>query len=112
MRVLVALAFVACGQQSHSPVFTTPQRLYDDFTKAHALDRYRDGATFTALVKTVGEPEPGKPLVWVEVDGDNFITLEFAPPPPPVQAGDILIVTCKIGGASGALMMVTDCTST
>ena len=105
------LALVACGQHS-GPVLTTPQRLFDDFTKAHALDRYREGATFSALVKTVGEQEPGKPIVWVDVDGENFITLEFAPPPPAVAAGDVLMVTCNIAGASGALMMVTDCTTT
>ena len=98
------------------PVLTTPKRLFDDFTSADTdgmtlLDKYRDGARFTATIKTVGAEEDGKPVVWIDVDGENLMTLDFADPAPrDLQAGAELTVTCKIGGASGALMMVTSCT--
>jgi hypothetical protein len=98
------------------PVQTTPQRLFDDFTSPHTdgmalLDKYRDGATFTATIKTVGAEEDGRPVVWIDVDGENLMSLEFDDPAPrDLRAGGQLTVTCKLGGASGALMMVTSCT--
>ncbi|HEY5923382.1 MAG TPA: hypothetical protein VIV11_17000 [Kofleriaceae bacterium] len=98
------------------PVLTTPQQLFADFTRPDAdgialLDKYRHGATFTATIKTVGTDEAGTPIVWIDVDGENLMTLDFAEPPQALQAGTQLTVTCMLGGASGALMMVTGCTS-
>jgi hypothetical protein len=97
------------------PVATTPHQLFEDFTRPDAdglalLDKYAGGATFTATIKTVGVDEDGAPVVWIDVDGDNVMSLDFAPPPPQgLRAGSRLTVTCRIGGASGALMMVTGC---
>jgi len=102
---------------TRGPVHTTPRELFVDFTRPDAdgvllLDKYRDGATFTATIKTVGADEDGTPVVWVDVDGENLLTLDFADPAPGnLRAGARLTVTCRIGGASGALMMVTRCVS-
>jgi len=102
---------------TRGPVKTTPRELFADFTRPDAdgvvlLDKYRDGATFTATIKTVGAEEDGTPVVWVDVDGENLLTLDFADPAPRgLQAGAQLTVTCRIGGASGALMLVTRCVS-
>ena len=98
------------------PVHTTPRELFDDFTRPDAdglalADKYRNGATFTATIKTVCAEEDGKPVVWIDVDGENLMTLDFDEAPASLQVGGELTVTCKIGGASGALMMVTGCTS-
>jgi hypothetical protein len=98
------------------PVKTTPRDLFADFTKPDAdglalIDKYRDGATFTGMLKTVGEDEGGRPVLMMDVDGRNIISLDFADPAQGKgrKQGESLTVTCKIGGASGALMMVTDC---
>ena len=97
-------------------MLTTPKQLFDDFTSADTdgltlLDKYRDGARFTATIKTVGAEDDGKPFVWIDVDGENLMSLDFEDPAPrDLEAGTELTVTCKIGGASGALMMVTSCT--
>ena len=125
--LLSVVALAACKQREPStvvavanvgPVSTTPKDLFDDFTRPSTdglalLDKYRDGATFTGTVKTVGVEESGKPVVMIDVDGNNIISLDFLDPSPvnakALKAGDTLTVTCKIGGASGALMMVTDC---
>lgn len=127
--VLGAACLVACAQPSPppasssvpppaakhpvGPVKTTPLRLFDEFMHADAalVDRYRDGVTFSAVIKTVGEDERGRPVVWIDVDGTDLITLDFSDPPPTgLRAGTTLTVTCRIAGASGALMMVTACT--
>ena len=97
------------------PVHTTPQQLFEDFTRPDAdglalLDKYRDGARFTATIKTIGSEEDGTPVVWIDVDGENLMTLDFAEPPADLEVGGELTVTCRIGGASGALMIVTGCT--
>jgi hypothetical protein len=98
------------------PVKTTPRDLFADFTKPDAdglalLDKYRDGATFTGMLKTVGEDESGRAVLMMDVDGRNIISLDFtnADQAKGHKQGESLTVTCKIGGASGALMMVTDC---
>jgi hypothetical protein len=96
------------------PVHTTPRALFEDFTRPDAdgfalADKYRDGATFTATIKTVGADEHGAPVIWIDVDGENLMSLDFDQPPAGMQIGGELTVTCKIGGASGALMMVTGC---
>jgi len=126
MRFLLLLVLVAgCGDRhaegtahaaSRGPVKTTPRALFADFTQPDAdglalLDKYREGATFTGMLKTVGEDESGRPVLMMDVDGRNSISLGFVDW---VRAkghkqGESLTVTCKIGGASGALMMVTDC---
>ena len=118
---LLLLLVTACAtHKTHTPVpgavKTTPRELFADFTKPDAdglalLDKYREGATFTGMLKTVGADETGRPVLMMDVDGRNSIALGFANP---LQAmghnqGESLTVTCKIGGASGALMMVTDC---
>jgi hypothetical protein len=109
MRLALLVLVVAACQRS-GPVLTTPKGLFADLTQPGALERYRDGATFVGVVKTVGEQEPGKPVVWMDVDGENLMVLELAAPAPDdLEAGDILYVTCRIAGASGALMMLTDC---
>jgi hypothetical protein len=101
---------------ARGPVITTPKQLFDDFTSPNSdgmvlLDKYRDGAQFTATIKTVGAEDDGKPFVWIDVDGENLMSLDFDDPAPrDLRAGTQLTVTCKIGGASGALMMVTGCT--
>lgn len=101
-----------------APVKTTPKDLFAEFTDPKAdgmklLDKYQNGATFTAPVKTVGAEESGKPVVMLDVDGKNMISVDFTDPvaakAKDLKAGDSLTVTCKIGGASGALMMVIDC---
>lgn len=78
------------------------------------LDKYRDPVTFTAPVKSVGEEMDHSPIVLLDVDGKNMITLKFTDPKVVLarapKAGDSLTVTCKIGGANGVLMMALDCT--
>ncbi len=107
----------ALHEARRGPVETTARELFADFTRPDAdgfvlLDKYRDGARFTATLKTVGVDEEGLPVGWIDVDGENVMALDFAPPPPSgLRAGARLTVTCKIGGASGALMMVTHCTA-
>jgi hypothetical protein len=137
MRLLWCVALVACATKSaepstrtpearaarmrhyapqRGPVRTTARELFEDFTRPSAdglelLDKYREGARFTAIVRTVGVDETGQWVVWVDIDGENVMTLDFAEPPTNVTVGGELTVTCKIGGASGALMMVTGCTA-
>lgn len=96
------------------PVETTPRALLDDFTRPDAdrialVDKYAGGVSFTAIVKTFGIDEQGASVVWIDIDGENVMSLEFARRPEGLRAGALLSVTCKIGGASGALMMVTSC---
>jgi hypothetical protein len=128
MRLLLLLVVVTMGCNDDparikgsdpitaGPVKTTPRELFADFTEPDAdglalADKYRDGATFTGMLKTVGEDEVGRPVVMMDVDGRNSISLGFVDWVRAKQhkQGDSLTVTCKIGGASGALMMVTDC---
>ena len=110
----LAWLLVLLGCQRSGPVLTTPKQLFDDFTSptAELLDKYRDGVTFSGVIKTSGHQAPDKTVVWMDVDDDNWLMLELAQPAPPpaaLAAGEVLTVTCKIGGASGALMLVTDC---
>jgi hypothetical protein len=107
---------VASVPHAGGPVKTTPRDLFADFTRPDAdglalLDKYRDGATFTGMLKTVGEDETGRPVLMMDVDGKNIISLDFIDPEQGKghKQGSSLTVTCKIGGASGALMMLTDC---
>jgi hypothetical protein len=118
--LLVLLAACTTQHKAHVPVAgavkTTPRELFADFTRPDAdglalLDKYREGATFTGMLKTVGEDETGRPVLMMDVDGRNIISLNFIDPRQAMgfKQGESLTVTCKMGGASGALMMVTDC---
>ena len=127
LRIAVGLVVLACAagctrsaaeppaRAAPGPVRTTAQQLFQDFTRPDAdglalLDKYRDGVTFTATIKTVGVEEDGRPVVWIDIDGENLMTLELVDPSPGgLVPGAALTVTCKLGGASGALMIVTDC---
>ena len=103
-----------------APVKTNPKDLFAEFTNPAVdglvlYEKYKPGATFTGTVKSVGEEQTGKPVIMVDVDGKNMISVDFTDPAVAkakhLKAGDSLTVTCKIGGASGALMMVIECTS-
>jgi hypothetical protein len=118
--VFLLVLLAACStHKAHvvpGAVKTTPRELFADFTRPDAdglalLDKYRDGATFTGMLKTVGEDETGRPVLMMDVDGRNIISLGFLDPRQAMglKQGESLTVTCKMGGASGALMMVTDC---
>ena len=122
MRTVLLLVLLAgcTTHKAHVPVpgavKTTPRELFADFTRPDAdglalLDKYREGATFTGMLKTVGEDETGRPVLMIDVDGRNIISLGFLDPRQArgFKQGESLTVTCKMGGASGALMMVTDC---
>ena len=122
LLLLIALLAAGCDDSTAArpdvdgPVKTTPRELFADFTKPDAdglalLDKYREGATFTGMLRTVGVDESGRPVLMMDVDGHNIISLWFADPRHAIgrKQGESLTVTCRIGGASGALMMVTDC---
>jgi hypothetical protein len=95
------------------PIHTNPIALYRDFVEGEGdlLARYRNGVTLTGSIKSVGEGERDEPIVMMDVDGRNLLALEFADPATArrITAGDRITVTCRIGGASGALVMVTSC---
>jgi hypothetical protein len=100
-----------------SPVKTDPKALFDEFSETNKVDpmklieKYHDGATFSAKVAVKGAEETGKPILWVDVDGKNHITLDYTDvnQAKAVKDGDTVTVTCKIGGEMGTTMMVTDC---
>ena len=98
------------------PVKSTPKDLFADFSDPNAdgmklLDKYHDGATFSGKVSVKGAEETGKPILWIDIDGKNHMSLDYTDvaAAKAVKDGDTVTVTCKIGGASGTLMMVTDC---
>ncbi|MDB4954652.1 MAG: hypothetical protein JWO36_2221 [Myxococcales bacterium] len=101
-----------------TPVATNPKDLFAEFTKPGVdgmalLDKYHAGATFTGKIKSVGAEENGTPVIMLDVDGKSMISVQFTDPAAikakKPKAGDSITVTCKIGGASDNLMMVTDC---
>jgi hypothetical protein len=101
-----------------TPVATNPKDLFAEFTKPDAdgmalIEKYRAGATFTGKIKSVGAEESGKPVIMLDVDGKNTISVDFTDPAAikakKPKAGDSITVTCKIGGAMDALMMAIDC---
>ena len=125
----LSLAVLACNKDNKDgpsaksaeptagPVKITPAALFDDFTSQKLdgmalLDKYREGATFTASVSNVGAEEDGSPIVWLDVDGKRRINVKFTDPAKGKAAkqGASLTVTCKIGGASGVILYATDCT--
>jgi hypothetical protein len=68
------------------PVTTTPRELFEDFTRPDAdgialVDKYAGGVAFTATIKTVGFDEDGAPIVWIDIDGENVMSLDFADRP-------------------------------
>jgi hypothetical protein len=100
-----------------APVKTTPAALFDEFTKPGAdtmalIDKYAGGATFTGKIKSAAKEASGKPVLFMDVDGKRRIDLGMTDGAPfaKVKVGDTITVTCKIGGADGDLMQVTDCT--
>ncbi|HSD91377.1 MAG TPA: hypothetical protein VLB44_27825, partial [Kofleriaceae bacterium] len=53
------------------PVKTTPKDLFADFTKPDVdglalLDKYRDGATFSGMIKSAGAEESGRPVLMMD----------------------------------------------
>jgi len=132
LRIALALtliSFAACkksddkaagGDQAPAagPVKTTPKDLFGDFTKPGTdgmalLKKYHDGAMFTAVVKTAPGSEAPTSMILDVGDGKSVIMASFADSAKDkiatVKAGDPVTVTCKIGGASGNMMQVTDC---
>ena len=63
-------------------------------------------------VEDAAKEASGKPVLFMDVDGKRRIDLGMTDGAPfaKVKVGDTITVTCKIGGADGALMQVTDCT--
>ncbi len=126
----LALSVTACGKKDDKgggktdesaepaagPVKTTPKDLFAAFSDPKAdgmalLNKYHDGATFSGKVSVKGAEETGKPILWIDIDGKNHMSVDYTDvtQAKAVKDGDTITVTCKIGGASGNLMMVTDC---
>ena len=106
----------AAAPAAGGPVKSTPKDLFAEFSDPKAdgmklLDKYHDGATFSGKVSVKGAEESGKPILWIDIDGKNHMSLDYTDvaAAKAVKDGDTVNVTCKIGGASGTLMMVTDC---
>jgi hypothetical protein len=102
------------GDQAAGPLKTDPKAMWADFNGGlqgmDLMNKYHDGATFTGKVKSVGEEMDKSPFVVVDIDGSNILMLKFADKAKAaVKAGDSITVTCKIGGASGKMMMADDC---
>jgi len=100
-----------------APVKTDPKALFDEFTKPGAdgmalIDKYHEGATISGKVSVKGHEEDGKPILWMMLDGNKHISLDYTDvaKAKAVKDGDTLTVTCKVGGAMDNLMMLTDCT--
>lgn len=99
------------------PVKTDPKALFDEFTKPGVdgmalIDKYHDGATISGKVAVKGAEEDGKPILWIMLDGNKHISLDYTDvaKAKTVKDGDTVTVTCKVGGAMDNLMMLTDCT--
>ena len=127
--VLCVCLFAACNKKeaekedkaapaapAGGPVKTDPKALFAEFTAPGTdgmklLDKYHDGATFSGKVSLKGAEESGKPILWIMLDGNKHISLDYTDvaKAKTVKDGDTVTVTCKIGGADGNLMMVTDC---
>lgn len=102
---------------SGGPVKTDPKALFDEFTKPGVdgmalIDKYHDGATISGKVSMKGAEEDGKPILWIMLDGNKHISLDYTDvaKAKTVKDGDTITVTCKVGGAMDNLMMLTDCT--
>jgi hypothetical protein len=99
------------------PVKTDPKALFDEFTRPGVdgmalIDKYHDGATLSGKVSVKGAEEDGKPILWIMLDGNKHISLDYTDvaKAKTVKDGDTITVTCKVGGAMDNLMMLTDCT--
>jgi hypothetical protein len=136
-RTTLALAlacslFAACSKKTDSganaadksaeapaagPVKTTAADLFADFTKpggdAMALmNKYHDGATFSGTVKTAPGDEAPTTMIIAAGDKKNIIAQfkpEAAAKIKTVKSGDSVTITCKVDGASGAMMQASDC---
>src|SRR5262245_58879337 len=65
-----------------APFKTNPKDLFAEFTDPKVdgmklLDKYHDGATFSGKVSVKGAEETGKPILWIDIDGKNHITLDY-----------------------------------
>jgi hypothetical protein len=99
------------------PVKTTPQALFEEFTKPGVdgmalLDKYHDGATVSAKVSLKGHEEDGKPILWIPLEGNKHISLDYTDvaKAKAIKDGDTVTATCKVGGAMDNLMMLIECT--
>jgi hypothetical protein len=126
--ILMGFLVTACGHkkddrsaasdQPAGPSQIDVQTIWADFAgglQGMALsNKYHDPVTFTAVVKSVGEDMDHAPILMLDVDGKNMISIKFTDPKvvsaKPPKAGDSLAVTCKIVGANKSLMMAIDCT--
>ena len=131
LMLTLALSLTVCGKKGDDkgggaadkaaepaagPVKSTPKDLFAEFTDPKAdgmtlLNKYHDGATFSGKVSVKGAEETGKPILWIDIDGKNHMSLEYTDvaQAKAVKDGDTVTVSCKIGGASGTMMMVLDC---
>lgn len=131
IMLTLALSLTACGKKGDDkagggadktaepaagPVKTTPKDLFAEFTDPKAdgmtlLNKYHDGAQFSGKVSVKGAEETGKPILWIDIDGKNHMSLDYTDvaQAKAVKDGDTVTVRCKIGGASGNMMMVLDC---
>lgn len=98
------------------PVKTDPQALFEEFTKPGVdgmalIDKYHDGATISGKVALKGHEEDGKPILWIMLDGNKHISLDYTDvaKAKAVKDGDTVTATCKVGGAMDNLMMLIEC---
>jgi len=103
--------------KSGGPVKTTPQALFEEFTKPGTdgmalIDKYHDGATISGKVSVKGHEEDGKPVLWIPLDGAKHISLDYTDvaKAKAIKDGDTVTATCKVGGAMDNLMMLIECT--
>jgi len=99
------------------PVKTDPKALFDEFTKPGVdgmalIDKYHDGATISGKASVKGHEEDGKPILWIMLDGNKHISLDYkdVAKAKAIKDGDTVTATCQVGGAMDNLMMLTDCT--
>ena len=128
IALLLALSLIACGKKGEdkggggaatptatddkpaaepttAPVKTTPQALFAEFSDPKAdgmtlLNKYGNGATFSGKVAVKGAEETGKPILWIDLDGKNHMSLDYTDvaQAKAVKDGETVTVTCKIGG--------------
>ena len=96
---------------------TDPKALFDEFTRPGVdgmalIDKYHDGATISGKVSVKGAEEDGKPILWIMLDGNKHISLDYkdVAKAKAIKDGDTVTATCQVGGAMDNLMMLTDCT--
>ena len=113
------------GGASDKPLEMTAPALWADYTSGKykgmdLLDRYRPGVKVTGKVKQViGQEDPKINFnIWLDVDGQKWIDVQFMPDDPGtaaarqkgVKQGDDVTATCKIGGRTDNFILMNDCT--